>query len=648
MADLDSEIALGLHLKAGASDLYLMNADYIHDETLDQDLQTTIDSLNSNIEYYSNLTSSDGALIFTEEDSEVSISLNVDNETIIINDDDKIQVQISEDSIGKLYSTDDGIALDYPDYYISGVGTDTLLADEAMLILFLLTLLLQTTEWEAGTAKLLLMLDTEGYGEIGADAAEYLGLGDGSEAVGFSSGDILIIYKLDDDLIETYNEYFDDDQTYFLGLIIHTQDAKAATDDFVGAMGYESVYDKTQINKIEDIESDVETALTQIDETCFRCYTGEYNANNCLWYGYYMYITLGRPESSDGEYWLLRVANAGTDDDGNMIIHQTVWSCLDATRCYMRNITTSDRNVYESPTTEYGDWEEVGADYITEDEINELFEDQEEYYADVASTVLDNLQSQIDELTSSVEELQANESTVSDSIKSVITVPFKAFISSADEITEENTAIGFEKYIYFDTTNNVFCIYNGDSLLTEWEESEDTDYWYLDSTYYYDDDGNVFKNKLYLCQDEDQIYTWDDDEGTLVKLTNAEIEATKAIITVPFYSVIDEDEDSFIFEEDNFGKYVYWNGNGNFVVYDMNLDTLTPEEKYEWDVINDGEVDVYPGSDFYYNSETAELYIHKVYYCIKDNNLYGYDSESGDLVPISDSISDEDIEALFE
>lgn len=45
MAKLDNEVALGLHLSAGASDKYLTSAEYIYDETKGQKLQTTIDAL---------------------------------------------------------------------------------------------------------------------------------------------------------------------------------------------------------------------------------------------------------------------------------------------------------------------------------------------------------------------------------------------------------------------------------------------------------------------------------------------------------------------------------------------------------------------------------------------------------------------------
>lgn len=45
MAKLGNEVALGLHLKSGASDGYLTSAEYIYDQTKGRSLQEAIDSL---------------------------------------------------------------------------------------------------------------------------------------------------------------------------------------------------------------------------------------------------------------------------------------------------------------------------------------------------------------------------------------------------------------------------------------------------------------------------------------------------------------------------------------------------------------------------------------------------------------------------
>lgn len=130
--------------------------------------------------------------------------------------------------------------------------------------------------------------------------------------------------------------------------ILPLNDAKTKTDSFPGTYGLMVPNDKEKLDK----------CVTDIDQTCFRCYTGTFNTNNCLWYGYYMYCNLGRPASAaEGETYLLRVANAGVEN-GAMLIHQTVWSALDPSKCFYRIIKTTDRNVYEPPTTTYGEWQE--------------------------------------------------------------------------------------------------------------------------------------------------------------------------------------------------------------------------------------------------------------------------------------------------
>lgn len=42
---LENQVALGLHLSAGASDGYLTSAEYIYDETKQQSIQATIDEI---------------------------------------------------------------------------------------------------------------------------------------------------------------------------------------------------------------------------------------------------------------------------------------------------------------------------------------------------------------------------------------------------------------------------------------------------------------------------------------------------------------------------------------------------------------------------------------------------------------------------
>lgn len=138
--------------------------------------------------------------------------------------------------------------------------------------------------------------------------------------------------------------------------IIPVNDAKAKTSSFPGTYGLMVPNDKQKLDKCVD----------DIDKTCFRCYNGEYNANNCFWYGYYMYVNFGRPAGSeDGENYLLRVADIGKDSNGKYVIEQTLFSNKYATKIFRRIIKVIDkRGVADPSNVEYTDWERIGSSDI--------------------------------------------------------------------------------------------------------------------------------------------------------------------------------------------------------------------------------------------------------------------------------------------
>ena len=192
-----------------------------------------------------------------------------------------------------------------------------------------------------------LTIAANGYGTLSAGDCGWL-FGK-SETRGLSCGDIIAVVK--NTLLNTAGVH---------AIVIPTQDAKAANGSFPGAMGLESVWDKTQVNKIPDMVDGINANASAIDKTCFRCYTGEYNANNIGWYGYYMYITLGRPAGDADETWLLRVADAGKTSEGKYIIEQTAYSAKNADKVYRRICITSDKNNFsDNSKTTFGDWEQV-------------------------------------------------------------------------------------------------------------------------------------------------------------------------------------------------------------------------------------------------------------------------------------------------
>lgn len=132
----------------------------------------------------------------------------------------------------------------------------------------------------------------------------------------------------------------------------------------VGTYGLMVPNDKEKLDK----------AVDDIDKTCFRCYSGEYNMNYCGWYGYWMYGVLGRPAgSSDGECYVLRVANGGTETDSGgdtwIVLEQTAYSCADAGRVFRRIVKTKDRNAMDTDgNTTWGEWTLIGGSDIVVDE----------------------------------------------------------------------------------------------------------------------------------------------------------------------------------------------------------------------------------------------------------------------------------------
>lgn len=148
-------------------------------------------------------------------------------------------------------------------------------------------------------------------------------------ALGASVGDIVVVAKMKV-LLMTVPVY----------KILPLNDAKAASGSFPGAMGLESPWDKSQVNKIP-------TALQ------FPTRSGE-NMNNCLEPGIYPWCTLGRPAGATGAFTLSVARSTTADNAGYYTIEQTCYGREgEAGRIFRRILFQNNSE------TQYNDWVEI-------------------------------------------------------------------------------------------------------------------------------------------------------------------------------------------------------------------------------------------------------------------------------------------------
>lgn len=163
-------------------------------------------------------------------------------------------------------------------------------------------------------------------------------------AEGANVGDIFVIGKLD--LKPVYK-------------IIPLNDAKAANADFKGTQGVVTPWDKTQINKVPNLESALNSAKNNLPTRT------ESNMNNALQTGFYPWCTLGRPAGSTGAYTLVTLASSTADSAGYTTIEQTAYGRQDDElgKIFKRIIFKKDGDV------QFGEWKEItggGSDgYLT-------------------------------------------------------------------------------------------------------------------------------------------------------------------------------------------------------------------------------------------------------------------------------------------
>ena len=168
----------------------------------------------------------------------------------------------------------------------------------------------------------------------------------GKTGVGASVGDLLMVTKVKYLLVTT---------TVYK--VIPLNDAKAADGDFPGCDGLETIWDKTQINKIPSLQNSV----AGIENREGKIRDGS-NMNDNLQTGFYPYCTLGRPAGSgDGCWYTLRTwRSKDADSSGYYTIEQIAVARGGnyLGRVFYRIIFVKDDRTGDN----FGDWVEISQD----------------------------------------------------------------------------------------------------------------------------------------------------------------------------------------------------------------------------------------------------------------------------------------------
>lgn len=123
-----------------------------------------------------------------------------------------------------------------------------------------------------------------------------------------------------------------------------------------GASGLMSPWDKTQVNKIPNIEPLATNALPKVDRLPTIA-GNNFNMNDCLENGIYPWCATGRPSGATGHFTLVVQKASSPDFNNNYTVHQTAYGReADEGKIYNRVIFVNGSN------KEYHDWIRVDTD----------------------------------------------------------------------------------------------------------------------------------------------------------------------------------------------------------------------------------------------------------------------------------------------
>lgn len=190
-----------------------------------------------------------------------------------------------------------------------------------------------------GQMKFYLLTDSAGtFSESWITAHSLVAALFGKDKLGASVGDICVIAKLNS--LPVYR-------------ILPLNDAKAANGgEFPGADGLETVWDKTQVNKIPGIETTANEAYSLAEAATMESLS-ESNMNNALQTGVYPWCTLGRPTGATGAFTCIVKKSYNADGGGYYTIEQTAYGRQDELgQIYKRVIFQKS----DGSDTQYGEW----------------------------------------------------------------------------------------------------------------------------------------------------------------------------------------------------------------------------------------------------------------------------------------------------
>lgn len=193
-----------------------------------------------------------------------------------------------------------------------------------------------------GQMKFYLLTDSAGtFSESWITANSLVAALFGKDKLGASVGDICVIAKLNS--LPVYR-------------IMPLNDAKAENaGEFPGADGLETVWDKTQVNKIPGIEATANEAR-RFGVSAYMPSLGESNMNNALKQGVYPWCTLGRPTGATGAFTCIVKKSYNADGGGYYTIEQTAYGREgELGQVYKRIIFQKN----DGSDTQYGEWQAI-------------------------------------------------------------------------------------------------------------------------------------------------------------------------------------------------------------------------------------------------------------------------------------------------
>ena len=231
---------------------------------------------------------------------------------------------------------------------------------------------------------------------------------------------------------------------------------------------------------------------------------------------------------------------------------------------------------------------------------------------------------EIEKINTSIDETNT---TVS-ALKQYTVMSFDGFVEDMTGYSLVTEDPADEVYnIYFDVQNSRFInhiLVDGTRYYyySSWETDENS------SDMYNDDDGTVLKDKLFIC--DGNLYTWEEDEGTLVDITrNEDINVLMQYTVMPFDGFAEDSSNYVVISEDPADEVyhiLFDVMNSRFINYDE-------EEHYYpyWDTDEN--------SDDLYNDEDGTVLKNKLF--IYDGQLYTWDEDEGTLAVITPDVIDD-------